>query len=199
MNQEFKDLISRIKYEYGLTQKEIAEKIGVNSTYISEVISGKHPFSDSLREKIDSNFISVSESAKGANDSGFSGRSCAQLACSTMNEKLRAVYEYLKDASEVRSIADFAAKLKRNRSNVSEIMSGRGVVSEQMASDVAQRFPFINKDYLLRLDCEQMFAGPGNTVNTINHELIRSLLDEIIRLNDHIVWMRSLIDKLSAR
>lgn len=78
-------------------------------------------------------------------------------------------------------------------------MSGRGVVSEQLASDVAQRFPFINKDYLLRLDCEQMLAGPGNTVNTINPELIRSLRDEIVRLNDQILWMRGLIDQLVGK
>ena len=57
MNQEFKDLINRIKFEYGLTQKEIAEKLGVNGSYISEVISGKYPFSDSLKENIRSNFF----------------------------------------------------------------------------------------------------------------------------------------------
>lgn len=115
MNQEFKDLISRIKYEYGLTQKEIAERIGVNSTYISEVISGKHPFSDSLREKIDSNFVSISNSVRDVN----------------------------------------------GNSNI--------------------------------------IQSPSATINAPDPELIRSLRDEIVRLNDQIVWMRGLIDKLSAK
>ena len=203
----------------------------------------------------------------------------------SINEKVRAVYEYLKETLEVRSIADFAAKLSRNRSNMSEILSGRGTVSDQLVFDIVKRFPFINWIFLTQLECEQMLVGSEGAVSKneklrkfidylknsgvvrtdadfanlmgrnkgnlseilsgknnltpqfiydiaqkfpelnpnflsdpdcaqmliddakvdngipsdLAPELIRSMRAEIIRLNDQIVWMRNLIDKLTEK
>ena len=56
MNQEFKSLIGDIKHKYSITQAQIAERLGVTRPYISEIINGRAPFSDALREKIEDVF-----------------------------------------------------------------------------------------------------------------------------------------------
>lgn len=56
MNTEFKSLIGDIKYKYALTQAQIAERLGITRPYISEIINGRAPFSDALREKIEETF-----------------------------------------------------------------------------------------------------------------------------------------------
>ena len=52
MNLEFKELIADIKHKYKLNQEQIAEKLGVSRPYISEIINGRAPFNDKLRENI---------------------------------------------------------------------------------------------------------------------------------------------------
>lgn len=132
----------------------------------------------------------------------------------TLNEKVKAVYDYLKDILEVRSIADFSDKIGKNRGNVSEIIHGKISVTEQFASVIAQRFPFINKDFLTKLDCTEMFnddkgvsmrhvsnvnfKSPAATINSSDQaEIIEQLRQENARLNEQITRMWSLIDKLS--
>lgn len=41
-----------MKFRTGLTQAQIAEKLGNNSTYLSDVINGRVPFSDIVKTKI---------------------------------------------------------------------------------------------------------------------------------------------------
>ena len=52
MNLEFKNLIADIKHKYKLNQEQIAERLGVSRPYISEIINGRAPFNDKIREKI---------------------------------------------------------------------------------------------------------------------------------------------------
>lgn len=51
-NKELNELIKRIKYLYDLNQGEIASKIGVKDTYLSDVLNGRADFNDTLRTKI---------------------------------------------------------------------------------------------------------------------------------------------------
>lgn len=51
-NKELNELIKRIKYQYDLNQGEIASKIGVKDTYLSDVLNGRADFNDTLRAKI---------------------------------------------------------------------------------------------------------------------------------------------------
>lgn len=51
-NEKLTDLIRRIKFEEKLTQSEIANRIGVNSQYLSGVINGHYPFSSELENKL---------------------------------------------------------------------------------------------------------------------------------------------------
>ena len=43
INQDFKNIIIRIKYEFNLNQSQIAERLGVKSTYLSDMINGREP------------------------------------------------------------------------------------------------------------------------------------------------------------
>lgn len=48
-NQELNDIIRKIKFLTNLKQSQIAEKIGVSSSYLSDVINERYPFTDKLR------------------------------------------------------------------------------------------------------------------------------------------------------
>lgn len=52
INQDFKSVISEIKFKNKITQAQIADAIGVKSTYLSDAINGRVPVSDSLLNKI---------------------------------------------------------------------------------------------------------------------------------------------------
>lgn len=52
INQEFKNVISEIKFKNKLTQAQIAESLEVKSTYLSDMINGRVPVSDSILNKI---------------------------------------------------------------------------------------------------------------------------------------------------
>ena len=68
-NEELKNIVRKIKYRYNLTQKEIAEQIGVNSQYLSNVLNGRYPYTDELKKKIYQQFKDLEESQyKQSND-----------------------------------------------------------------------------------------------------------------------------------
>ncbi|MCD7923680.1 MAG: LexA family transcriptional regulator [Bacteroides sp.] len=52
VNQEFKRLIDKIKYEYSINQSQIADKLGVKKTYISDMINGRVPYNETMSKKI---------------------------------------------------------------------------------------------------------------------------------------------------
>lgn len=55
-NQVLKKVIAAIKYEFNLKQVDVAAKIGVNETYLSNVINGKSPLSEVFLGKLCSAF-----------------------------------------------------------------------------------------------------------------------------------------------
>lgn len=52
MNQEFKKVVEAIKFHYGINQSQIAERLEVDRTYVSNIISGKHAYSKALKSRI---------------------------------------------------------------------------------------------------------------------------------------------------
>lgn len=52
INQSLKKTIDRIKFEFSLNQAQIAERIGVKSTYLSDMINGRVAFNESFKNKI---------------------------------------------------------------------------------------------------------------------------------------------------
>lgn len=51
-NQELKEIIRKIKFLKGLSQKEIAAELDSSATYLSDMIHGRVPFSDEFRSNI---------------------------------------------------------------------------------------------------------------------------------------------------
>lgn len=51
-SKDFKKHIKRLKLENDLTQAEIAERLGVKSTYLSDMINGRVPVTESILNKI---------------------------------------------------------------------------------------------------------------------------------------------------
>ena len=51
VNQEFKNIINRIKYEYSLNQSQIADRLGVKKTYLSDMINGRVPYNETMNKK----------------------------------------------------------------------------------------------------------------------------------------------------
>lgn len=58
-NEELRKILMEIKYRYGLNQSEVSDKIGVNFKYLSNVLNGRYPFSEELKEKIYRQFTDV--------------------------------------------------------------------------------------------------------------------------------------------
>jgi phage repressor protein C with HTH and peptisase S24 domain len=52
VNERLKNAIDSIKFSFKLKQADVAEKLRVKSTYLSDMINGRVPFSDSMKEKI---------------------------------------------------------------------------------------------------------------------------------------------------
>jgi transcriptional regulator with XRE-family HTH domain len=71
VNKELKLIIENIKLSFNLRQEEIAARLGIGESYLSSVINGTHPLTESLKEKINSefniSFKEVSENVKNVN------------------------------------------------------------------------------------------------------------------------------------
>lgn len=52
VSEELKRIVTDIKLKTGLKQAEIADKLGVKSTYFSDMINGRVPFSENIRSLI---------------------------------------------------------------------------------------------------------------------------------------------------
>ncbi|WP_303327402.1 helix-turn-helix transcriptional regulator [Butyricimonas paravirosa] len=61
INQEFKNIINRVKYEYSITQSQIADRLGVQKTYLSDMINGRVPYNDTIKKKIIDTFPQKNE------------------------------------------------------------------------------------------------------------------------------------------
>lgn len=56
VNQDIKNLIERIKYEHRINQSEIAVRLDVSKTYLSDIINGRAPSNDAFLERIRTTF-----------------------------------------------------------------------------------------------------------------------------------------------
>lgn len=52
VNESFKKLISSVKFFYSINQKDIALALGVANTYLSDMINGRVPVTESIKSKI---------------------------------------------------------------------------------------------------------------------------------------------------
>lgn len=52
INQRLKNVVAAIKYKHGLKQAEIADRMGIKNTYLSDVINGRSPLSELFSDKL---------------------------------------------------------------------------------------------------------------------------------------------------
>lgn len=62
-NEELKRIIAEIKFKKGLKQAEVADILGVKSTYLSDMINGRVPYSDAMQSKLYEQFSDCINSA----------------------------------------------------------------------------------------------------------------------------------------
>lgn len=93
-NQHFKEVISLIKLKDGYTQKQIADLVGCSAVYLSDVLSGRVPFSDRLQEKFVELFPYAMENI------GIISIADGNAKVTNTNHKSVAEYEFLKKENE---------------------------------------------------------------------------------------------------
>lgn len=71
INQVLKRSISEVKFKFNLTQSEIAEKLGVKSTYLSDMINGRVPFTENISYKISELFHIGTEDVSQKKETNF--------------------------------------------------------------------------------------------------------------------------------
>ena len=60
INQDLKDKIERIKFIHRLTQRQIADKLAIQPTYLSDLINGRAPMNAQFAERIRTTFGDLS-------------------------------------------------------------------------------------------------------------------------------------------
>lgn len=123
-NQELNEIIRKIKFLTNLKQSQIAEKIGVSSSYLSDVINERYPFTDKLRVCLYEQFPSelgvvtnnsnnsgninngnnntISYNNKNGNDTGLQKEiESLKKILETKEEMIKELKERLKDKDEI--------------------------------------------------------------------------------------------------
>lgn len=135
------------------------------------------------------------------------------------NKHLTDVINYLVLQGVIKNAASFAARIGISPSRLTDTQKNRRPMTPAFIQRVCVEFPQINPEYLTDENSVNMvipdgenkfppqcnvagnvnFQSPSATINAPDPELIKSLRAEIVRLNDQIVWMRNLIDKLTVK
>ena len=97
-----------------------------------------------------------------------------------MNERLKIFVNYLKEQRKVVSDAEFARLTGKQRSFISEIISGKRTLSEQYVLKIADTFTELNKDWLITGNGEMVKATATPSADLdIYKKLIASLEDTV--------------------
>jgi transcriptional regulator with XRE-family HTH domain len=59
--EKLKNIIAEIKFKRGLRQADIAGALGIKPTYLSDMINGRVPFSDAIKNKLSELFSDCSK------------------------------------------------------------------------------------------------------------------------------------------
>ena len=101
-----KKSIREVKYRLGINQSEIADRIGVKNTYLSDMVNGRVPATVNLMEKMKEAFPFLSEENTDSGDSDDS-REIAFL-----KELLQSKEELLQSKDEILRAKEKDARLK---------------------------------------------------------------------------------------
>lgn len=100
VNQVLKNIISAIKFKYQLKQVDVAEKIGVKNTYLSDLINGRSPVSELFTDKLVSAFSVNREYLNTGQGEIFEGDKKEEQNPPDMITMSREVFELIKKQSD---------------------------------------------------------------------------------------------------
>jgi transcriptional regulator with XRE-family HTH domain len=130
-NQQLKTLIEKVKLEFDLTQKQIADKLGVKNTYLSDMINMRVPFTEKIENKLYEQFhIQNTSTEEGKKPEGSSEKTNDVISS-------REFIEFLKDQvrTQQKEIDRLIALVELYRAEKEK--SKEGIEGVQNVGDVA--------------------------------------------------------------
>lgn len=137
VNEEFKRLIDKIKYEFSINQAQISERLGVKSTYLSDMINGRVPYNESMQKKIHEVFHIGYEDSSSIQEGVNNMRITSEIISSILDREGLKAATFAKSVGVVPTqIYDFQkGKIKK--------------ISEEIADKIISVYPHYNKVWLL--------------------------------------------------
>lgn len=115
-----KDVIKAIKFKFSLNQSEIADKIGVRSTYLSDMINERVPLSELFTTKLERNFGINADFLKSGMGPVFLEKELVNEQPSTLNEPSSPYRTNLSNDVDLREIFEMMKKLVDSNAKLSE-------------------------------------------------------------------------------
>lgn len=137
VNKEFKRLIDKIKYEFSINQAQISERLGVKSTYLSDMINGRVPYNESMQKKIHEVFHIGYEDSSSIQEGVNNMRITSEIISSILDR------EGLKAATFAKSVGVVPTQIY-------DLQKGKiKKISEEIADKIISVYPHYNKVWLL--------------------------------------------------
>lgn len=137
VNEEFKRLIDKIKYEFSINQAQISERLGVKSTYLSDMINGRVPYNESMQKKIHEVFHIGYEDSSSIQEGVSNMRITSEIISSILDR------EGLKAATFAKSVGVVPTQIY-------DLQKGKiKKISEEIADKIISVYPHYNKVWLL--------------------------------------------------
>lgn len=89
-----------------------------------------------------------------------------------MNNRLTELIDYLIGERLINNDSDFASRIGKSRSTISDIKNNKRTITEQIADSIIQVFPEVNKYWLMFGDGEMLQGSPPNFNETTQNESI---------------------------
>lgn len=146
VNEEFKRLVDKIKYEFSINQAQISERLGVKSTYLSDMINGRVPYNESMQKKIYEIFHIKHEDSSGA-----------QEGVNTIGDRISEVmYHFV--GNERGNKAKFSRIVGENPNTVGNWLSRGDGIGKDVINKIITAYPNVNSNWLL--------TGEGDMLNS---------------------------------
>ena len=137
VNEEFKRLIDKIKYEFSINQAQISERLGVKSTYLSDMINGRVPYNESMQKKIHEVFHIGYEDSSSIQEGVNNMRITSEIISSILDR------EGLKAATFAKSVGVVPTQIY-------DLQKGKiKKISEEIADKIISVYHHYNKVWLL--------------------------------------------------
>lgn len=137
VNEEFKRLIDKIKYEFSINQAQMSERLGVKSTYLSDMINGRVPYNESMQKKIHEVFHIGYEDSSSIQEGVNNMRITSEIISSILDR------EGLKAATFAKSVGVVPTQIY-------DLQKGKiKKISEEIADKIISVYPHYNKVWLL--------------------------------------------------